>query len=342
MKEILNTFNSQNLIEHPTMKGFYQIPGFSNYYMNKSGEVFSLFRNKVLPTRPVHPSHRYKNTYLCSDKGDRCTIHTHRLICLMFKNDGKDKSNLQVDHVDGNRYNNSFDNLEWVTPSENVLRSFKLGLRDRRTVPVLVRNFKTKEIREFSGLREAGPALGLHHSTVFSRCSNHNGKVYPDGYQYKFKHDTSPWVDDDSEIIKYGVNAPLLVKDHMTGTIHKFDKSKDACVFFQISPAMVSTYLNDDRQLLSERLLQFKPDDDLIPWREIKDPYLDLVNTNKLIKPVTIINSITGEKHHFVSAADAAAFAGILTTTLHWRLIDKGAGVKVYSDGYMYKYYDGK
>lgn len=342
MKEILNTFNSQDLVEHPTMKGFYQIPGCSNYYLNREGRLFSCLRNKVLPERKFKPSVRYATIDLTDDSGKRGFIATHRLLCLMFKNDGTDKSKLQVDHIDGNRFNNRLDNLEWVTPSENVLRSFRLGLRTNNAVPVLLRKFETKEVFEFNNLKDAGDYVGIHYSTVTSRCVTDFGKIYPDGYQYKFKSDKRDWVDDGAELIKYGVNIPILVKDHMNESLHQFEKSIDACRYFQISPAMVSSYLNDDRQLLTENLLQFKPDDDNIPWRDIDDPYLDLVNTNKLVKPVTITNSLTGEKRHFVAAADAAAFAGILTTTLHWRLINKDAGVKVYPDGYTYKYYDGK
>ena len=342
MREILNTFNSQNLVEHPTMKGFYQVPGCSNYYLSREGRVFSCLRKKVLPDRKIKPSVRYVMLDLIDDLGNRVYTAAHRLLCMMFKNDGSDKSKLQVDHIDGNRFNNHLDNLEWVTPSENVIRSFRLGLRTNNAVPVLARNFETKEVLEFNNLKDAADYAGIHYSTVTSRCLNDFGKIYPDGYQYKFKSDDRDWVDNGAELIKYGVNEPILVKDHINGTIHRFEKSKDACQYFQISPAMVSTYLNDERQLLTERLLQLKPDDDSIPWRDISDPYLDLVNTNKMVKPVTITNSLTGEKHHFISSVDAASFAGILTTTLHWRLINKDAGNKVYSDGYTYKYYDGK
>lgn len=33
-----------------------------------------------------------------------------------------------IDHVDGNKLNNSFSNLEAVTPSENLSRAYKMGL----------------------------------------------------------------------------------------------------------------------------------------------------------------------------------------------------------------------
>lgn len=38
---------------------------------------------------------------------------------------------LQVNHIDGNKLNNSVDNLEMVTGKENVLHSIKTGLKPK-------------------------------------------------------------------------------------------------------------------------------------------------------------------------------------------------------------------
>lgn len=51
----------------------------------------------------------------------------HRLVAMAFIENTENK--LSVNHIDGNRSNNKVTNLEWVTPKENVLHSFKHGAR---------------------------------------------------------------------------------------------------------------------------------------------------------------------------------------------------------------------
>ena len=340
MKKLLNTFNSKDLVEVSTVPGFYHIPGTTRYALNKEGRLYSFLRKKVLPVRELDPTVRYRSTVISHESGKNITFPTHRLLALMFINDGTDKGKMQVDHIDGDRFNNKLDNLEWVTPSENVLRSFRLGLRDNSAVSVVVYNPKTKEKRVFYCLGYAAYVLGLHYSSISSRCKHEGKRVYPDGYQYMFGDENTVFPDIGEITDKYGVELSVVTRNALTGEILHFKTSKDACIAHSYSPAMMSSYLNDDRQLLTEDLIQIKPDDGT-PWREIKDPYLDLKETSQY-QPVTITDVVTGKQHHFVSASLAAQFANILTTTLHWRLIDPDAGKKVYQPGYTFKYYDGK
>lgn len=52
------------------------------------------------------------------------TVSVHRLVAKTFIGE----SDLDINHIDGNKLNNSVENLEYVTRSENALHAFKLGL----------------------------------------------------------------------------------------------------------------------------------------------------------------------------------------------------------------------
>jgi hypothetical protein len=55
-------------------------------------------------------------------------LFVHRLVAQTFVE--QEESKVFVNHKDGNKLNNSADNLEWVTPSENNIHAVKTGLSD--------------------------------------------------------------------------------------------------------------------------------------------------------------------------------------------------------------------
>lgn len=77
----------------------------------------------------------------------------HRLVVKAFipRTENKDV----VNHIDGNRTNNRIENLEWVTPKENVIHSFKFGSRKTcKQVPkrTILTDFQVSQIRKLREL----------------------------------------------------------------------------------------------------------------------------------------------------------------------------------------------
>lgn len=65
-------------------------------------------------TKCVEHSHGYLRVYLdCKD------AYIHRLVAEYFC-EGKTYARNQVNHIDGNKKNNNYTNLEWVTNQENM------------------------------------------------------------------------------------------------------------------------------------------------------------------------------------------------------------------------------
>lgn len=54
-------------------------------------------------------------------------IQVHRLIYSIYHGEISD-SNIEINHIDANKFNNHFSNLEMTTPSENINHAKKMGL----------------------------------------------------------------------------------------------------------------------------------------------------------------------------------------------------------------------
>ena len=104
----------------PEVKDFYTI--------NSLGEIFSDNSGKMKTRNKSNTDYQIIN-FMTVD-GNKKTFRVHRLVALAFLPQENGKT--EVNHKDGNKKNNSVDNLEWCTPSENQLHAFSIGLQKAR------------------------------------------------------------------------------------------------------------------------------------------------------------------------------------------------------------------
>jgi hypothetical protein len=106
------------LIEH-----WKQIEDNLNYSVSNLGNVRSDRKGKLLAVSYNKRTYTSYARVTLFTNNIRSYRQVHRLVAEAFIPNPSSKT--QVDHIDANGLNNRVDNLQWVSPSENINKSFK-------------------------------------------------------------------------------------------------------------------------------------------------------------------------------------------------------------------------
>ena len=99
---------------------------YRGYFADEKGIIYSNKSGIIKPLKQRAGNNGYLYVTLYNGKEIRCNVH--RLIVETFiREPDKDKSET-VNHIDGNKLNNSLENLEIISCSENVKHSYRIGL----------------------------------------------------------------------------------------------------------------------------------------------------------------------------------------------------------------------
>ena len=146
---------------------WYDLPGYPNHQGSLRGEIRHKRKKNIL--KP----HIDKDGYQVLSLGNVDNVKVHRVLCEAFYGappEGRD----QVNHIDCNRQNNHFMNLEWVSPSENIrwgvakgnIKPEKASIRAAEVNPKQVRIVETGQT--FNSVKECGEYFGVD-SRMISR-----------------------------------------------------------------------------------------------------------------------------------------------------------------------------
>lgn len=164
------------------------IAGYEELYMISSyGRVWSCRRRKLL--KPYVSKSGYSYSHL-SKNGNTNVQLTHRLVALTFVNN--DNVNAKcVNHIDENKLNNNFINLEWCTHKENNNHGTRIErITNSRNnspkwkslmTPIVGVNASTGETLRYSSVREADKD-GFNHGAIWN-CLNKKRKTHK-GYKW--------------------------------------------------------------------------------------------------------------------------------------------------------------
>lgn len=164
------------------------------YQVSNTGIVRNKITGHIL--KPQSDKKGYLRVTL-SRKNVQVTLKVHRVVAIAFIENSKNLP--QVNHKDGNKENNSVDNLEWISNYDNMQHAKKHGLtnhvenagRKRRPVAGISNSGETIE---FNLLAEAAETCHVSRSNL---CSALKGKRNMcGGYKWKYIDESEVAVDD--------------------------------------------------------------------------------------------------------------------------------------------------
>ena len=163
------------------------IKGFENkrfrkildrYSISEDGLLYSHFNNIVLKTRISKDGYEY-----CNLKIDKKSINVrnHILVAKAFIENPENKPT--VNHMDGNKLNNHYTNLEWNTVAENTIHAYENNLSSLN-VNIIVKDLKENTETRYRSIQHMCMTLGYSLRLLISYIKY--SEQYPFNNRYVF------------------------------------------------------------------------------------------------------------------------------------------------------------
>ncbi len=313
------------------------IPGYSNYLIDPRGRVYNQ-ELKAFLQGSQNPD-GYFNVRIKSDEGITKTWGVHRLIGYVFIPCEKPLEDMVINHINGIKWDNRLENLEWVTYQENAEHAGREGLTSK-CLPTLVRDVDTGEVTSYPSIISCALALGMTKDAIVWRVKSKGQRIFPERKQYMTARCDESWLETleiDKELLKNGCQKAVLVRFLVEGSeneIREFQSLFELSKFLDVKLSTLSTWLSREDQPVCPPLMQFQWSAKAREWREVEDAYLE---REKFTGQRCVVVWNEHAAMRYPSAISCAHDRGIKPTALNYRLSLNTD--KKWEDGFKYKYY---
>lgn len=119
----------------------------------------------------------------------------HRLIAMAFLPNPLNKP--FINHINGNKQDNNFENLEWCTAQENIIHAYAIGTRkasigkrlSKQCKPVICYDVNDNELAIFKSCAIAARMLKIHRPSISEVLRGGQDSFM--GYKFKYATDAN-------------------------------------------------------------------------------------------------------------------------------------------------------
>lgn len=155
---------------------------FGKYEVSSLGGV----RNSLTRRMLTQTKDKYGYCVVCLyENGKRYSVKVHRLVAKAFVENKDNKP--QIDHIDGNKENNIYTNLRWVTPKENSHNPITHARHVATITPPKRKKMAVVCVETgtlYEGLRAAERHTNVAHSEISACCKGRRQSA--GGYRWRY------------------------------------------------------------------------------------------------------------------------------------------------------------
>jgi hypothetical protein len=191
------------------MRVYFYNEQITTYYITTEGK---LYNSKTKNWLKGQISKNGYLTYNISIDGEKHRLYAHRMVAETFLPRIENKT--QVNHKDGNKLNNSLDNLEWVTCKENINHAYENNLNNSGK-PVYCFNENKELVCTYRSISMAAEVNHFNEAWLANQISR-EVKTLSHGFYWSFSEDNSFPTKELTGVCKpvgqYTVNGMLIEK----------------------------------------------------------------------------------------------------------------------------------
>lgn len=182
----------------------------TSYFITQDGKCYNQNTEGYLKGQA-----NYKNGYLSYiltlPDGSKKRCYAHRLVAIAYIPRVKGKN--YINHIDGNKLNNSVDNLEWCTSQDNQNRAIERELRKSKHVFCFTP--KKKLVAEYQNIRYAAKAVQVSVGLIEQEV-NKDIKTLTGGFYWSYDRTLGETKDYENlgkakEVNQYDLNGRYIM-----------------------------------------------------------------------------------------------------------------------------------